>query len=160
MKWETPEIITKLVYASIFHDLQLNDPDLAFIDNLNSDKLIDYPIEEITKFKQHPTLMAEMITKSRTIPLDVDTIIAQHHENVYGTGFPMQLKPFNIMPIVCVFIISHDFVNKLYENDFDPDSISYICDEFRKKYAIGNFEKIINAFVEGFETLSYKVSNF
>lgn len=148
MNWSTDQTMKKLSYAAIFHDLCLTDPDLAMIDNLSDPLLQNYSEDQQKAFQNHPIKMAEMISRCPDIPPDVDSIIAQHHEDVTGDGFPRKLSHLRISPLACVFIIAHSFVNELYKCNFDHNQIPEILAKLKNKYSKGNFKEPMVRFMD------------
>ncbi len=151
MNWSSAETLRKITLASIFHDLTLDNPDLAMINDLDDPALQNFTEGEIKKFKDHPSKMAELLRQHKTLPPDVDHIVLQHHEKVDGTGFPRKLSAKRISPLSCIFIIAHDFVDELYKCDFDETNIIPIMEKFAKKYNSGNFKDPIHAFIRSFD---------
>ncbi len=151
MEWTSKETLQKLAMASTFHDLLLNDPNLAMIDDLETLLQGNYTPTQISEFKRHPLDMAEMLQNCKHMPADIDTIVLQHHENVTGTGYPHKLSPIRISQLVCVFIIAHDFVNNLYNVEFDQTQIPTILNKFKLKYAKGNFKTPSQTFVNKYD---------
>ncbi|MBF0206187.1 MAG: response regulator [Oligoflexia bacterium] len=145
MDWTYKETIRKLSYAAIFHDITLDDPILAKVDNLDLEVLRKFPKEKIRKYQKHPQEIADMVREARVFPPGVDTIILQHHENAEGNGFPHQISPLKLYPLVAVFIIAHDFINRLYEVDFDNGKYESIIAAFQKRYNTGHFKKPMEA---------------
>ncbi len=146
LQWHTSETIEKLCYAALFHDITLKDPDLAMITDLESSEIGRFSPEEVLAYHQHPLVAAKMVKDSGGFPLGVEGIIVQHHENVEGKGFPRGLSAAQVSPLVCVFILCHDFISELYRCDFDPHAATEIVHRMEGRYAHGNYVKVFNAF--------------
>jgi response regulator RpfG family c-di-GMP phosphodiesterase len=119
LEWNTEKTLSKFVYASYLHDIALADRnDLAQISSF----------EELTKKKatltpsdyklvfEHPNIAATTLGDFRDIPMDVLTIVRQHHELPNETGFPSKISHKKIIPMSVVFIVSHDLTTYILAN--------------------------------------------
>ena len=83
------------------------------------------------------------------MPPDVDSIIAQHHERPDGSGFPRGLTHLRIGPLATVFIVAHDIVTYLFDNDIAGANVEKGLDldkfieQKSKTYQMGTFKKVI-----------------
>lgn len=159
LQWHTSETVEKLCYAALFHDITLKDPELAMVTDVTSAELGGFTPEEVLAYHQHPLVAAKMVKESGGFPLGVEGIIVQHHENVEGNGFPRGLSAAQVSPLVCVFILCHDYISELYRCNFDAAAASEIIHKMEGRYAHGNyvkvfvaFKKIVNQALEGLLT--------
>jgi len=150
LNWYNQETLHKLCMAAVFHDLLLNDSKLAMINRLDDERLLEFSKEEQNLFADHPLKMAEIIRNSGKFISNVDVVIEQHHERPDGKGFPRGLSHLRISQLVCVFIIAHDFVDRLYEIDFDEEKLNIVLSDLGEMYNVGNFRKPLEALVEGY----------
>lgn len=146
LQWHTSETVEKLCYAALFHDITLKDPELAMITDLESAEMSKFTPEEVLTYHQHPLVAAKMVKESGGFPLGVEGIIVQHHETVEGRGFPRGLSAAQVSPLVCVFILCHDFISELYRCNFEAREASEIILKMEKRYAHGNYVKVFSAF--------------
>ncbi len=152
LEWHTASTIEKLVHASLFHDITLNDPDLAANRTIEEVQIKGFSPEEIETFRKHAEDGAKIIYDTKGINPVVSKIVLQHHENYKGTGFPKKLMPSQISPLSCCFIIAHHIVDELYKYDFDNEKIPYILKNIRPLYeGKNNFHNVFMAFVEVLE---------
>ncbi len=151
MEWNTRDIQNKLCMASLFHDLAISDPTLAMKGDVYPDSINGLDDKERDLFLSHTQVMAEKVREVPPFPANVDTVILQHHENVEGTGFPHKLSAQRVSPLVCTFIIAHDFVSMMYRLDFDKAKIKNEFPAFCAKYDVGNYKAVIKALNPKFE---------
>ncbi|OIQ17530.1 MAG: hypothetical protein BM556_12060 [Bacteriovorax sp. MedPE-SWde] len=155
MSWSTTEVIQKLCYASLFHDITITDPEIAMIHDLNSSEMRKFSKEELAKLSSHPKDACTLLANEKAFSQDVEYIILNHHENGDGTGFPRGLDGSSIRPVSCVFIIAHEFVRQLYNHDFDENSHKDILTVLFNSYNTGNFKDILDAL---YHTLSLNIA--
>lgn len=148
MKWNTNEKIRNLCMAALFHDMTLKNPDLAMIQDQSDIRLYHYNENEINDYLSHPFDAANILTECDFVSPEVLDIIRQHHENNEGQGFPNKLHPSRLTPVVCAFIIAHEFVSEIYKYDFDPNFKDGIIEKMATKYKSGNFKAPLMAFVK------------
>ncbi len=67
------------------------------------------------KMKQHPLLGIQAIEQNAKVPNEVKMIIAQHHENYDGTGFPKKLRGSAIYDLARIVAIANAFDNLVTE---------------------------------------------
>ncbi len=148
MKWNTPEKVRNLCMAALFHDMTLKNPEMAMIQDQSDIRLKYYSENEIKEYLSHPFEAANILANCDFASPEVLDIIRQHHENSEGQGFPNKLHPSRLSPLVCSFIIAHEFVNEIYKTDFDPALKDGIIDKMMAKYKNGNFKAPLMAFVK------------
>lgn len=146
LQWHTSETVEKLCYAALFHDITLKDSELAMMSDLDSLQMSRFTPEEVLSFHQHPLMAAKMVKDSGSFPLGVEGIIVQHHETVEGNGFPKGITAAQVSPLVCVFILCHDFVSELYRCNFDGQLAAESVEVMEKRYQHGNYVKVFGAF--------------
>ncbi|OUR97172.1 hypothetical protein A9Q84_12665 [Halobacteriovorax marinus] len=144
MEWSHASTLEKLVYVSYMHDITMVEhPHVARIANLVEFKAIEGDLRpsEIEMFHNHPALIRDMINDSEDFPIEADKIIFQHHELPNSKGFPSKLQTIRILPLSCLFIIAHDFVDYIIDN---PD---WVMDEYivrcKDNFVGAGFTKII-----------------
>ena len=151
--WNNEENINKIVYAALLHDSLLDDPKYAIVADESKVKTDILNSEELELYMNHPVKTAELISESNALPKDVELIVAQHHENPEGTGFPRKLKSINISPLVAIFIVAHSFVYEMFKVDFDENEYPHILNHLKKRFSTGNYKQPINALIKQFDTL-------
>jgi putative nucleotidyltransferase with HDIG domain len=70
----------------------------------------DSPEEVQAKMKEHPTYGVRLLeTRERDVPEEVRKIVAQHHENQDGTGYPKKLRGSAIYDLTKIVAIANAF---------------------------------------------------
>jgi two-component system, chemotaxis family, chemotaxis protein CheY len=133
LDWNSDGTIQKMTFASLFHDLELTE--VMFRNKLALLKKgpLAESIQEPSNYQiyHHATRAAEFMQKWPSCPPDVDRIIAQHHEQFDGSGFPNKLNFQTIAPLAGLFIMVEDLV--YHRINFPEDSLG---DYFAKKEAL------------------------
>jgi HD-GYP domain-containing protein (c-di-GMP phosphodiesterase class II) len=108
----------KLTFAALFHDIgKINVPDyiLQKPGTLSEDEF-DY-------IRMHPTAGKEIISEFYT--KDIGDIIAQHHERIDGSGYPLGLKNNEILWEAKVIAVTDSFdamtTDRPYRKAMSPD---------------------------------------
>jgi HD-GYP domain-containing protein (c-di-GMP phosphodiesterase class II) len=147
MDWNSDTTYQKLTMASILHDITLMNPVIAEVqtlDELNARKK-EFSHEETQKYLTHPNEAADLTLLMTEVLPDVDTVIAQHHELPDGTGFPRKLAGSRVSPLSAVFIIAHDLVYEIMQEDEGTLTIAKFLEKKRDKYSSWNFKKVMVA---------------
>ncbi|EQC48472.1 HD domain protein [Bacteriovorax sp. BSW11_IV] len=144
MEWNHESTLEKLIFVSYMHDITLVDhPHLAKIQTLEEYKEIEPTLSEEEKrlYIKHPEDIKKLVEELDDAPVDAEKIIMQHHELPDGTGFPTRLNHIRILPLAAIFIVAHDFVCYILENE------NWTLDEYlasrKERFKGGNFTKII-----------------
>lgn len=113
LKWETEGTLFKLSLGALFSDIGLKY--LKFSNNE------DWVSEDaVHKYKTHPLIGAKIISECEDIHQDIVDIIAQHHENSDGTGFPRKLQRKSIHPLARVVRVAHEFCALTFATKDNP----------------------------------------
>lgn len=146
MKWTSKQTYEKLTMAAMMHDIVFENNELA---KLSSQKEImakknDFSQKQVKLFREHPDRAAALVKKMSDVLPDVDQIIAQHHEQPDGSGFPRRIDQALIAPLSSLFIVAEDLVRAAYDemDKFDPAVF------FNKRltfYNVGHFKQVVRA---------------
>lgn len=147
------EGLKKLCQASIMHDITIKNAKIAQARGQNDPKLLDFTKEEVRNYLKHPTLSANLLEATGQFSPDVIEIVRYHHITPEG-GFPEKIHPSRLSLLTSVFIIAHEFVSKMYDNNFDKERISKIVLEMVLRYREPNFKKALSAFEEAKDYLA------
>ena len=141
--WKSPSASTKLTLAAFFHDISLEDSDIAKLHDLEkySSKDIEYSVEQ--KVKEHTMASVKLMSKIEGIPNDVDKIILQHHEDYSGLGYPRGIDYKHFTPLAAVFKVAHELSNRLYIQGMDQEVIASVIEEMRQDYKSHPFSIVI-----------------
>jgi len=145
LPWTSSEIIQKLCFCSLFHDITISRPELAMIHDLEDEKVGQLSSEDINELKNHPKQVCELLKDEKEFSQDIENILLNHHENGNGTGFPRKLDGSQLRPVTCVFIIAHEFIRQLYIHDFNEHSHKDILTVLFNTYNSGNFKDVLDA---------------
>lgn len=140
MNWDSDETRKKLTYASMLHDVCVENVELAMAHELNLPGLKDFAPVEIEKYRRHPFLIHDLVKDNDKVPMNVPEIVIAHHENPEGTGFPKGLPPHRVSQLQAVFIVSRNFVNELYKIDFDPEKRDNALVNMAARFQKGNYK--------------------
>jgi HD-GYP domain-containing protein (c-di-GMP phosphodiesterase class II) len=149
MEWKSDTTLYKLTLAAFLHDIPLTNQSLAAVTSLTelNRRKDQFTEKELKDYKQHPMHASELARQFQEIPPDVDVIVAQHHEQPDGSGFPRGIGHQQISPLAAVFIVAHDLVSCLFDQ-----SKPFVLDEFveaaKKKYTSGNFKKVLKCLAD------------
>ncbi len=141
MDWDSEETRQKLIYASMLHDVMVENSKLAMAVDLHLKSLKDFTRLEIEEYKKHPQLTSDLIKLNDRLPLNLDEIVLCHHENPEGTGFPKGLDAYRVSQLAAVFIIARNFTNELYRVDFQVDKIAGVLSKMHQRFSLGNYKK-------------------
>ncbi len=138
-------VILRLAYASFFKDI-------AFVDNEDLAKISTFEKLESSKISEedwdlvfnHALEGALLIRKHPEAPIDVDTIIKNHHGTTNGKGF--STSDMSKLPLESqVFIIACEFVRELLDFKERGGKPSPIVDQLYKNYSSPEMIKVIKA---------------
>ena len=150
--WVTESTIDKLIYVSYLHDLRYFEmPKLARIPSKAAfeDQKTSLTEEEQKAYLEGPSYSALMSKDDEMNSIDVERILLQQKERPDGSGFPSGITFKQLFPLSCLFIISHEFVDYLYDH---PDwSFRKFVETVKPHYKGPYFIKILQA-IEELET--------
>lgn len=120
----------KVALGSLLHDIgeKLLPPGL-----LKKPKHL-WSFEENALFESHPIKAVEMLRDLRDISNDVLLIIAEHHENGNGTGYPKKIRDVKISPLGRIVGVANYFSELMFnpngngKNYSADEAITYIED--------------------------------
>jgi putative nucleotidyltransferase with HDIG domain len=126
MKINQEIVLKKIALGAMLHDVGLK----ALPEGLLSKKKIHMNHEELALYEQHPIKSAEMIREIKDLPSEVFLIVAEHHENALGTGYPKKIRDIKISPLSKIVGLADYFAELLFNEEghsFKPDeAISHI----------------------------------
>jgi response regulator RpfG family c-di-GMP phosphodiesterase len=135
--WANEQTMQQIAYAAFFHDLTLEDPELARIED--PDTIEDYRVQDLVIV--HPEKSAELLDAIKGINFDARKIILDHHERPDGKGFPHGLTAQQLPPLSCTFLISHQIVDFLIDNQFRTTKLATFFQEMEGIWDQGNFKR-------------------
>lgn len=111
---------TKIAMGGLMHDIGKKElpPELV------AKSRIQMTAADIALYETHPQRGKDILGQIAGIPDDVISIVAHHHENNVGTGFPYHLPAKNIHPLAKVVAVADCFITTLFKmNAKDPDAV-------------------------------------
>lgn len=135
----------QIIIASIFHDITLDDPQIAMA--RNEDELANSSFSKIDRevYKGHAEAAANLLKESPLYDPEVDTILRDHHH----VGEPIQGK-FDLTNLSKLFIMAHEYVYLLYKNELDTSKTRLIVDEMALSYKSDEYKPLIEVFQKSF----------
>ncbi len=130
MSINLPMAREKVAMGALLHDIGLRFVAKSVIDKPRH----QWTTEEQIQFEQHPIKGIEALRDMRDLPSDVILIVAEHHENAHGTGYPKRLRDIKISPLARIvgtanyfsdLIVPTKSESKVYTAD---EAIRYIDD--------------------------------
>lgn len=73
-----------------------------------------WTLEETSIYEQHPIKGVEMLRDLKDISQDILLIVAEHHENAIGTGFPKKVRDVKVSPLSRIVIVANAFTNLIF----------------------------------------------
>lgn len=141
--WKSDTVKEKGALASILCDMMLEKEDFPLIKEWEKNGT-----ELPEKVRRHPLdVVAHLSQKRNLIPAETLTIIEQHHELPDGKGFPVGINATRFNQLSCIFIISQQFIEMLFEENFDFTKRLDIIHELQGKYSSKNFERALDALI-------------
>ncbi len=148
-KYKSSNILEKMAYASLLHDISLSKFDhLSEINCQDSDEFTKLKYDEKKIVLNHSNKSADLALKIKDIPNDVDNIIRDHHERPNSKGFPRGLSAGQINPLSCVFILSLEVADYFYFHKINNDSLAILIKHLRENFSSGNFAPPMKALTE------------
>jgi putative nucleotidyltransferase with HDIG domain len=136
----------KLALGCLLHDVGLN----FLPKSLLSKPKHQWTNEENELYETHPLKGVEMLRDLKDISNDVLLIVAEHHENAIGTGYPKKLRDIKISPLGKIASLADCFSDLLFarvdqSKNFNSDeAIKYIEDILGQPYNKQTFTALKN----------------
>jgi len=146
-EWNSDTTRTSLCMAAFFHDIFVENDEMAKIDVINPCKngeLLELAFDDYVK---HPKKAAKLLDQLDGNFSVAQNIVLHHHERPDGTGFPNKLTYKKIPPISAVFILSEYFINYIFEHGF---SIKH-REEAIQQMKINFTEDLYRQFIDNFK---------
>lgn len=142
MTWDSETTHYKLALAAYLHDLCLENTKHASYRDLKEFGEGAHSKAEMENFLSHPLRAAELVRGMKDFPGDVDHIVAQHHEQPDGSGFPAGANHTKISPLAALFIISQEIVHSIYDQGKNF-TLAQFVKETEQRFQSGYFKKIM-----------------
>lgn len=149
MQINLPLAREKVALGALLHDVGLKFIPKSIIDRPRH----LWSQQDLETFESHPIKGVEMLRDVKDIPSDVLLIVAEHHENAHGTGFPKRLRDIKISPLGRIVSLANAFADllfsqkteaKIYSADEAVHYIEEILGQPYNKQVFNGLKNIIN----------------
>lgn len=140
--WGSPEQEDKICFISLFHDIILENDEMAKIHSTQELKAARLNTQDRMLVERHAQMSAEIVTKFPHSPMGADQIIRQHHGMLNGIGFSEHYGA-NVSPVAIVFIVSEEFTRIILARETGPFDISEMITELKLVFPTSRFQKVI-----------------
>jgi hypothetical protein len=153
MKWIKKEffqqMLEKITFVSLFHDMDVEDDYLCSINNFEhyKENLNDLSEKQKEILNKHANSAATTIQKFPHAPMGVDVIIRQHHGAANGVGFPESYSS-QLTPMSILFIVLEEFTHELLNLKENKTSLPKIFKKLEDKFSIPAYNKPLIALKE------------
>lgn len=138
----------KLVAGALLHNMGIQH----IPESILSKPRECWSADELANYEQHPIKGAEMMKHVEGMSVEVLLIIAEHHENAIGTGFPKKIRDIRMNPLSKIVALAVALVElilpdegKAYSADEAVQYIDKVLGQpFNKQY-FSNLKNIVNA---------------
>jgi putative nucleotidyltransferase with HDIG domain len=145
--WQSSQTLQSVAMACMFHDIGK----LSLPKELILKRPADMNEDELTLYKTHPTLGAEMVQSNKFINNVVKQVILQHHEAHDGMGYPNGIKGSRILLVANIVALVDDFVHLMIDQGTSPvETLRLILQDkdMIKRYHSSIMENFIKVFVD------------
>ncbi|EQC49439.1 hypothetical protein M899_1770 [Bacteriovorax sp. BSW11_IV] len=140
------ELHETMAYAAFFKDIAfVENEELAKISTFNA--LEESELDEFSwdLVFNHAQEAANIVRKLEDAPLDVDTIIKNHHGTTNGRGFATENNKTDFPKLSLIFIVAVEFTNELLAFKELGRKPRPIVDILKEKYDVSKMKDIIHA---------------
>ena len=123
-EWGTRSMQDTLIMASLIHDVSLD----ADIEEYHTGVHADVQVQK------HVSDVLELFQESKFATSDLIAVISQHHERPDGSGYPKKITDSRMTSLSRIFIYCHDFIDLLFQNQFDTTQVPDILDILRERF--------------------------
>lgn len=140
------ELHETMAYASFFKDISfVENEELAKISTFNELEEAELDEAHWDLVFNHAQDAATIVRKLQDAPLDVDTIIKNHHGTTNGRGFATEKNKTDFPKLSLIFIVAVEFTNELLAFKEVGRKPRPIVDILKEKYDITKMKDIIHS---------------
>lgn len=103
--WKSPSTIFKVSLSGFFHDIGKKEIDPAILSKPRN----NWTPAEVKIHETHSSRGQEILGRVPSIPDEILQVVAQHHENCQGTGYPLALIKSKINPVARLIAVADAF---------------------------------------------------
>jgi HD-GYP domain-containing protein (c-di-GMP phosphodiesterase class II) len=133
-----------LTLAAFFHDITLSNDDMAKVQIEREREFKQLGIEEQQEILDHGDHAIDLMKQIEGIPKESLIIVAQHHEQYDGSGFPRGIDFRKISPLSAIFNVCHELCLYIYESGSDEQHIGELINFMEKRYDKGSYKSAID----------------
>jgi len=142
MSWGGDSVQTKLAMAALLHDLAVEESYYEDIKTWNARASdVKDKLPETIKYRLHPIEAAKLVQSLKSLPLDVEQILSQHHEKKDGSGFPRGITSSRMGQLTIFF----NMIEELVDFIGDGENLETSLVDFKmwgsSNYDSGQFKK-------------------
>lgn len=135
MGWTSVASQQKVSLAALFHDIGFKE----LPDDIRMKPRFKMNSDEVKLYESHPLRGRNILQSIEGFPAELTAVIAQHHEYLNGTGYPLNLKSMKLHPLSKLIRLADEFVEKLSVlPEVKPDSagtiLNQMFDEQREEF--------------------------
>jgi HD-GYP domain-containing protein (c-di-GMP phosphodiesterase class II) len=101
-------VVERVAMASLVHDIGLKMVSKEILDK----PMHTWTLEDIRIYEMHPLHAVELLRNMKDVTNDILLMVAEHHENSMGTGYPNRIRDVSISPLGKILIVA-DFFSDL-----------------------------------------------
>jgi HD-GYP domain-containing protein (c-di-GMP phosphodiesterase class II) len=143
--WKSDQTYQKLSMASLMHDVDFQDDELAYRHDMFPPGVINQNPEFLDEIKSHPLRASKLVNKLPVLQPDVEAIILNQHERPDGSGYPRGIDFSQFSQISALFNLAHEYVLFLFRNELNASGSEYFLRNARPFYTKGNFKSAFEA---------------
>lgn len=103
--WNSANTLFKVSMSGLLHDIGKRE---IPVELLEKSRLL-MSASEIKFLETHPTRGRDILAKVASLPEDISSIVGQHHENTFGSGYPLRIKGDAVHPIARILAVADRF---------------------------------------------------
>lgn len=145
LDFQKTDAYEKLMYAAVFHDLFIKEWSLSRIRSVQTSQFLNLNYNKKRMVLEHADQCSRAIEQKIFSDNDIADIVRQHHERPYGNGFPRGATTKTMTDLSKIFVVAHDYVDRLYDFDFDTMARDRIFNEIESNFNENDYSKIIFA---------------
>lgn len=150
--WNSEPSLLKLTMASLLQDLSIEEIELMELYDFDEFKNIQPNLSAslVKNYLDHPLKAKELAIQIPDLPLDIEKILLEQHENPMGTGFPKGASASQLSPLSCLFIISGFTARYMLRNEENFSMYSLLGELDKRGFKKGNFKdpyEVIQSFL-------------
>jgi len=117
--WDNPSILEKMALGAILHDIGLKEYPADFLEKPR----VNYTAEDLEHYQRHAFRGIEILKTVENVPEEVMAIVAEHHENAIGQGYPRGTRDVRLHPFSKVVALADSFCELTFKDGQNPTPV-------------------------------------